>query len=164
MYNRGPRTNGCHTTWKDRYTDMQMHKTHSFQIQKSQLELVVGLKSKVDELLQARYTSLKVENFTRVHISEFYLLRPYQILTEMIRQKSFHASSVCMYGEWNLAILKYTQSILFFLKTCLLGEILYLTLTYLEEGKAPTPSYSSHPVCLKERRRMRIEGTGSLKD
>lgn len=43
---------------------MQIHKTHSLQVQKPLLKLVVGLKSKVDELLEAQHTSLRVENFT----------------------------------------------------------------------------------------------------
>lgn len=38
-----------------RYADMQIHKTHSFQVQKYLLKLVVGLKSKVDEFLEAKY-------------------------------------------------------------------------------------------------------------
>lgn len=35
--------------------DMQIHKTHSFQVQKYLLKLVVGLKSTVDEFLEAKY-------------------------------------------------------------------------------------------------------------
>lgn len=90
------------------------------------------------------------------YFCEFDLQRPDQILTEKIRERSFHVSSVYMYGEWNLDILKYTQSILFFWKNCPQGEIFYQTLTHLEGGKAPSPAYSSLPVSLKEGRRVGI--------
>ena len=80
-----------------------------------------------------------------LHFCEFYLQVLYQVLPVNIGEKFLHASSRRKGKE---TILKYSRE--FWSTSCLQVNILYQSLTFLEEEKYPMPVLSRHSVMPKK--------------